>query len=75
MDEIFKELGLHRLDGSWFDENVASKRLYTKCGWKVEGVKRSCVFKHGKWRDLSIVGILNDEYHSLIKENNYWDLD
>lgn len=40
MRYAFDELGLHRLDGSWFDSNEASKALYTKCGWKPEGVIR-----------------------------------
>jgi RimJ/RimL family protein N-acetyltransferase len=69
----FDELGLHRLDSSWFDENIASKGLYTKCGWKVEGVRRSCVYKHGEWRDLSMVGILESDYRELIGKNHYWE--
>lgn len=72
MRYAFEELGLHRLDGSWFDFNAPSKGLYTKCGWKEEGVKRSCVYKHGKWRDLTIVGILDVDYYELLKTNNYW---
>ena len=32
MRYAFDELGLNRLDGSWFDSNVASKGLYKKCG-------------------------------------------
>lgn len=73
MRYAFDELGLHRLEGSWFDSNIPSKNMYMKCGWKEEGVKRSSVFKHGEWRDLTIVGILDSEYHDLIKENKYWD--
>lgn len=73
MRYAFDELGLHRLDGSWFDTNAASKGLYTKCGWKEEGVKRSCVFKNGQWRDLTIVGILDSDYHAVVEQNHYWD--
>ncbi len=72
MRYAFDELGLHRLDGSWFDSNTASKRLYTKCGWKAEGVKRECVYKHGVWRDLTIVGILVSDYRELVETNHYW---
>lgn len=72
MRYAFDELGLHRLDGSWFDFNTASKKLYTKCGWKEEGVKREYVYKKGEWRDLTIVGVLEKDYYKLIKENNYW---
>lgn len=73
MRYAFDELGLHRLDGSWFESNAASKGLYTKCGWKVEGIKRECVYKHGVFRDLTVVGILESDYRTLIANNHYWD--
>lgn len=73
MRYAFDELGLHRLDGSWFDENTASKGLYTKCGWKEEGIRRSCVYKRGKWRDLTMVGILDSEYRETVERLHYWD--
>ena len=73
MRYAFEELGLHRLDGSWFDENIASKSLYKKCGWKEEGVKRECVFKHGKWRNLTIVGALESDYNEAVERLKYWD--
>lgn len=73
MRYAFDELGLHRLDGSWFDTNITSKGLYKKCGWVEEGVKREYVFKKGAFRNLTIVGILASEYYSLIEKNHYWD--
>ncbi|MBQ8830408.1 MAG: GNAT family N-acetyltransferase [Oscillospiraceae bacterium] len=73
MRYAFDELGLHRLNSSWFDSNAASKALYTKCGWVEEGVKRSCVFKSGEWLDLTMVGILESDYRALVARNHYWD--
>jgi len=73
MRYAFDELGLHRLDGSWFDFNAPSKGLYKKCGWKEEGVVRECVYKRGEWRDLTVVGILESDYRELIAKNHYWD--
>ena len=73
MRYAFDELGLIRLDGSWFDNNVASKNMYIKCGWSQEGIRRKYIYKNGQWRDLSIVGILAEEYYQLIKYNNYWN--
>lgn len=72
MRYAFNELGLHRLETGWFDENMASKALYTKCGWKVEGIRRECVYKGGMFRDLSYAGILASDYYSLIEKNQYW---
>lgn len=73
MRYAFDELGLHRLDGSWFKTNAASIGLYKKCGWVEEGVKREYVFKKGHFRDLVVVGILSSEYYTLIDRNHYWD--
>ena len=73
MRYAFDELGLHRLDGSWFDTNDASKCMYKKCGWIEEGVQREYVFKKGKYRDLTVVGVLASDYYALIDRNGYWD--
>ena len=73
MRYAFDELGLHRLDGSWFDFNTASINLYKKCGWKEEGVRREYVFKRGEWRDLTVVGVLESDYRKLVASNHYWD--
>ena len=72
MRYAFDELQLNRLDGSWFDENVASKTLYQRCGWKVEGRIRKCIYKNGRYRDLDLVGILKEEYDELIEKEKYW---
>lgn len=73
MRYAFDELQLNRLDGSWFPENIASKNMYMKCGWKEEGIKKQCVFKRGKYRDLILTGILAQDYYDLIEKNHYWD--
>ena len=73
MKYAFDELQLNRLDGSWLETNIASQKLYTKCGWKEEGLCRNCVYKNGKYLNLKIVGILREEYYELIRTNNYWN--
>ena len=45
MRYAFDELGLNRLDTSRFDTNEPSMKLYPKCGWKEEGVRREYVYK------------------------------
>ena len=73
MRYAFDELGLHRLEGSWFETNAASIGLYKKCGWVEEGIRREYVYKRGCYRDLTVVGILASEYYELVKRNRYWD--
>ena len=73
MRYAFDELGLNRLNGSWFPENIPSKTMYMKCGWKEEGSRRNYIFKHGEYRDLVETGILASDYYQLIEDNHYWD--
>lgn len=73
MRYAFDELQLCRLDGSWLEDNIPSKNMYMKCGWKEEGVRRNYVFKQGKYRNLVETGVLAEDYYELIANNNYWD--
>ena len=75
MRYAFDELGLHRLDGCILECNKASRKLYTKCGWKEEGIKRECAYKYGRYHDLIMVSILERDYRALVMENHYWDTD
>jgi len=75
MRYAFDELQLNRLDGSIIDYNIPSEKLYCeKCGWKQEGIQRQYIFKNGKYHDLKIVGILKEEYYTLIERTKYWEM-
>lgn len=73
MRYAFDELNLNRLDSSRLSENEASRKLYHKCGWSDEGVRRQFVFKRGAYRDLIVTGILASDYYALVEKNHYWD--
>lgn len=73
MRYAFDELQLHKLEGSWLPYNIPSKNMYMKLGWTVEGIKRECIFKNGKYHDLEIVGILKDDYYTILNKTNYWE--
>ena len=75
MRYAFDELGLNRLNGSWFEDNEASKFMYMKCAWKEEGVRRNYIYKRGKFRNLIESGVLAEDYYRLIQENKYWETD
>jgi len=66
-------LGLNRLDGAWFPDNLPSRNMYMKCGWKEEGVRKNYIFKNGKYHDLVEAGILAENYYLLVKNNHYWN--
>lgn len=62
MKYAFEELQLHRLYSSILDYNIASQKLYEKCGWKIEGCYRQNVFKNNAYHDEWPTAILRDEY-------------
>lgn len=73
MRYAFDELGLNRLDSSWLEDNNVSRAMYKKLGWVEEGVKRQCIYKQGRYKDLVVGGILASEYYDLVKKNHYWE--
>lgn len=62
MEYAFNQINLNRLDGEWFLYNTASKKLYEKCGWHEEGIKKNAIYRNGEYHDLAICGILKEEY-------------
>lgn len=68
MKYAFEELQLNRLYGSILEYNIASQKLYTKCGWKIEGTYRQSVFKNNEYHDELAVSILRGEYFDLIQK-------
>lgn len=73
MRYAFDELQMNRLNGGRLVENIASGKLYHKCGWQDEGLRRQYAFKGGKYRDYIPMGILAEDYYRLIAENHYWE--
>lgn len=69
----FEELGLERLDSEIIDSNEPSRRLYVdKCGWTIEGKRRRSVFRENAWHDSYVVGILREDYLTLVDRTGYW---
>lgn len=71
MKYAFEEMGLHRLNGGNIAYNKASEVLYLKCGWSIEGVKKEAIYRSGKYHDLLITGILEEDYYKA-KERLGW---
>ena len=71
MKYAFEELRLHRLDGGRIIDNIASEKLYKKCGWKDEGLRREAVFCQGAYFDYVYMGILDKDYYSVKKGLGY----
>lgn len=67
----FDELRLNRLEGTILSNNIASKKLYEKCGWKEEGIRRESQYKNGVYFDEYYVGILKKDFNDIRKQYGY----
>jgi [ribosomal protein S5]-alanine N-acetyltransferase len=51
VDHCFRVVGLHRLEASIRPENMASRRVVEKLGFREEGVRVRQLHINGQWRD------------------------
>lgn len=51
VDHCFDVVGLHRLEANIRPENLASRRVVEKLGFREEGLHRRYLFIDGDWRD------------------------
>ncbi len=61
----FDQLNLHRIYLTVLDFNLRAIRVYEKSGFKMEGTFREHVYRHGKYCDVLLMGILKDEWKNL----------
>lgn len=62
LNYAFDELGMNRVEGRVIDYNRMSLKLSSYNGWKKEGVQRKKIFKNGRYHDLIIGAVLNEEF-------------
>ena len=60
----FHRLGLHRLEAACIPENVASRELLLKAGFRLEGEARAYLKINGVWRDHLLFGMLTGDLPS-----------
>lgn len=63
----FSELKLHRLEARIFDFNKSSIRLFEKLGFMIEVNLRESLWREGKWWDVHIFSILNNDHSPNIE--------
>jgi len=56
-----RELGFHRVTAEGMDDNPAVQKAITKAGFTLDGVKRSYIWRGGKWHDFNQYSILEGE--------------
>ena len=58
---LFVDLRLNRIEAATLEENIASKNLLKKIGFKKEGVLRKYLKINGTWRDHVLYGLLEND--------------
>ena len=68
LDYAFNWLNLHRLSSSVIDYNKRSLAYSLHCGYVVEGTKRKCFFKKGRYHDEIMLGLLKEDWIPYFKK-------
>jgi len=74
MDFGFGELRLHRIRLHVFTSNDRAIHVYEKVGFRHEGTEREAFFRHGRYLDVHVMGILRSEWEAQDR-NRTWELD
>jgi RimJ/RimL family protein N-acetyltransferase len=59
--ELFDELGYHRLELECYGFNERAMRHAERVGFVREGVKRHAYWRHGRWNDGVLYGLLRED--------------
>jgi len=65
LEEVFRQLNLHRAEWWTYAENNLSVHLAKKLGFKEEARLRDAVFFDNKYHDLVVLGLLKQEFESI----------
>jgi [ribosomal protein S5]-alanine N-acetyltransferase len=57
----FEALGLHRIEAACVPDNIRSRRVLEKSGFRLEGTARAYLKINGVWRDHLLFGLLADD--------------
>ena len=61
LDHCFSMVRLHRMEATVRPENMASRRVLAKAGFREEGLLKRYLDVDGGWRDLLLVGMTLEE--------------
>ncbi len=70
-DYAFDKLGLNKVCEEVFSENKAVLRILDMCGSKKEGELKSHIHKNNNYYDVTVRGILKDDWSELKKKYSY----
>jgi ribosomal-protein-alanine N-acetyltransferase len=62
LDRVFGPLKLHRIEANVQPENLASKKLLLRLGFRLEGFSPRYLKINGRWRDHERYALLSEEW-------------
>jgi len=62
LDFAFREMRLHRVSASVLEYNTRALKCFKKCGFKEEGVQRDGFYNQGRYWNIIMMGILENEF-------------
>ncbi len=62
----FETLNLNSINLGVNAENIRAVRSYEKAGFVREGLRRSFIFRNGRYYDMAVYSILRNEYDALL---------
>ena len=62
IDYMFALRPINRLQICFVPENIGSKKVAEKCGFKFEGTMRGCTYEAGKYLDIELFSLLRAEH-------------
>ena len=65
----FERLGMHRIWATHHPENVASRRVLDRLGFREEGRRRDDRMIGGRWSDSVVCSLLEDEWRAVPPSN------
>lgn len=70
-DYVFDVLDMHKLEGEIFSFNKGVLRIHQMCGSEIEGVRKDHIFKNGEFYDVTVTGILKEDWYKIKPKYNY----
>ncbi len=64
LDYGFNQLNLNRIYLQVFTDNIAGKKCYSRCGFKLEGELREASFSNGHFVNHYVMSVLRHEFQS-----------
>jgi len=59
----FNRMNLHKIELGVHEDNKPAIKLYHKCGFVIEGIKKESVMRAGRYENIVIMGLINPLHH------------